>query len=522
MEARGVHQNSLDFETGKPSDWIDAAKLPAPMPWNVFVDDKLTVARPLNGAEPLHMVRKHVYGHDAVLYEGTARIHAGKVIHAYSNAGNTPGANGAVRLRDTTKPPVHRAGPRGESIMSPYTTWHGHTRVDENGLHASEHIPMWIGITLHGVITYAMRDGSSRDAFQIPLAADSWTNDFTFFEPDRKLFFVAETPKGRVLKIDRNTTPWTVSVLADGLGQVDSVRAVGDQLYTADSVAGEVWGIDAATGAKRRVAVLNQAFWISHFSDGKLCVMTKRRTVHEVDPVTGLVGLNNLLASVVASTSGQPWVMVDVDRNGTCGKKDALIAISVTGAANVDCYRVLRDGTPAMPEHGKGIASVGAVMHVIDPFGHYPWVIAHHPNDGCFMVQGMESIAPQVVCSVHPDDYWTKASAPWMPARNDAWLAAWDAGRKATRDGGGASYPSFTAQINTSGGGIISADHIAELPFEEQCQFWLRGGIGSVPRVLTKAQLTGLVLFQARNSMRYAREGARFLDPLKAFLDARV
>jgi hypothetical protein len=519
MEAKGVHQNSLDFATGRPSDWIDPAKLPAPMPWNVFVDDKLTIARPLNGVEPASMVRKHVYGHDAVLYEGTTRIHDGKVIHAYSNNGNNP-SNGNARLRDATLPPVHRPGPRGESIMSPYTTWHGHTRVDEAGLHASPNLPMWIGIALHGVITYAMRDGSSRDAFKLDLEPNSWTNDFTFYEPDRKLFFVPETPRGRILRIDRRTTRWTVTVLCEGLGQVDSVRAVGAQLYAANSVTGDIWAIDAATGAKRVVAQLSQAFWVSHFSDGRLCIMTKRRTVHEVDPATGAVG-PNLLARAAPSTSGQPWVMVDVDRNGTCGKRDAFIAISVTGAANVDTYRVLRDGTPAMPENGKGVASVGAVMHIIDPWGHYPWVIAHHPNDGAFLVQGMESIAPQVVCSVHPDDYWNKATAPWLPARNDAWLSVWDIGRRTVRDGGGFQYPSFTAQINTSGGGIISADHIAEMDFEEQCQFWLSGGIGSVPRALSKAQLTGIAMFQARNSMRYAREGARFLDAFKAFLDAR-
>jgi hypothetical protein len=138
------------------------------------------------------------------------------------------------------------------------------------------------------------------------------------------------------------------------------------------------------------------------------------------------------------------------------------------------------------------------------------------------MVQGMESVAPQLVRCVPQSEMWGKPGAPWTPARNDAWTPEWTAGRNTLRSGGALNVPSYTSQMNSSGGGIVTADHVAELSFEDQCQWWLGGGIGSHPRALTKPNLKGLVMFQARNSIRYLREGAAFMDALEAFLRARA
>lgn len=508
-------------------DWIDASRIPAPIPWSLFADADQTIAPSMRGVEPARFVAMHVFGHTSTYVRGQPMLlEAGRgldagaepaIVNVYPAFGNAPGnAAAALRTRQMSNgaPIQYLPGPRGRQIMSGYTTWHGHTRVDEHGVRqTSPRIPMWIGIVLHGLMVYAFRDGHTEIAGQVPLK--TFANDFTFYEPDRKLFFVADTEAGEIVRVDRRTTPWTFSVLATGLGRVDSLRAIGRTIYTCDHIAGRVLAVDAVTGEPREVCRLAHAFWVDYRSDGQLVVMTARRTIHVVDPVSGSVGPDLLKGSKLSGI--QDWVQLSVDREGTLGERDSLVACSVVGAANTDCYRLSRDGAWRWPFYAAGNASVGHLLHVTDPFGHYPWVVAHHPDEACLMAQGFANIVPLLIVG-------QPAGHPWQPVNPDAYGSLWGTGRRVMWYGNAsgklnASVPSFSTQINDSGGGLATADHIAEMAPEDAVAFVRAGMLGNHPRPdLRGDALRGTMLFLYRNSLRYLREGA----PLLAAVDARV
>jgi|JI8StandDraft_1071087.scaffolds.fasta_scaffold05796_4 hypothetical protein len=492
-------------------DRVDLAKIPAPMPWSIFTDDKQTIAPSLGGVEKFQMRSLHVYGHPNSLYRGTRRVIDGAVVDVYPDLG----ARAADAIKLLPRYPF-RDGKRGEHIMTPYTTWHGHTRrADDGSLVTSPHLPMWIGIVLDGRVTYAFRDGSTQTVQKIPVK--SYAPDFTFFDPNRKLFFVADALAGEIIRVDRNTTPWTTSLLATGLGRVDSLRAIGPMIYCANSETGAITEVNALTGAQRLVATLPHVFWISYRSDGQLVVMCSNRSIHVVDPASGAIG-PDLLPATLRTAPGMPWVQIDVDRAGTCGAVDSMIAVSILGAGNIDFYRFDKTGRNTLPENSKGIASVGAVMHIHDAFGHYPWVAVHHPDDACMMVQGMANTTPQIIGCFD-------ARSTWSAALNDRYTALWERAQNLFRSGGvaadGSMPPSWTTQINQNGGGLWTGDHFAEMPIEEGIAFLRQGGIGNVPRRLVGDDLKAMVMSLSRSSMRYLREGGPFLNSVIAYMDTR-
>ena len=456
--------------------------------------------------------RWHLYGHYNGLYQPLPRLIDGGLPVNYPDAGAFPDS-AVFALRGGRR--FMRDGARGESIATPYTTWHGHTRREGSVVHASPAIPMWIGITLHGHVQYAMRDGSITTAAVVPV--ESWANDFTFYEPERKVFFYTDTGKGRIMRVDRRTAPWAVTTLADGFRQCDSVRAIGAKLYVADSIAGEVWEVDAITAAKRKVCSLPHAFWVSYFSDGTLAVMTRTRAVYRIDPATGSVG-PNLTAGITAGI--QQWVTVDVDRAGVMGERDCFIALSVQGAANVDFYRYTAAGVLRMPEHGKGSQGCGPVRYVGDTFGHYPWVGAHHPDEAALLVQGMANAQPQMIVVTPPSRAWVGMDNPDKYA---GWL---DSGRRIALYGDDVAtvistrFTTFLPQMNSSGGGIVTADHVALWEPERIVAFVRAGMLGQQPRPFTKAQVKGWGMRTLMNSERYLREGWPLVQRYMTYCDS--
>jgi hypothetical protein len=509
-KARGEPNN---FDNGV-SDFIDVSDLPGPVPWSLYLGPDQELAPSRRGVESLGTWQRwHVYGHYNGLYQPLPRLIDGRLPVNYPDAGAFP--NSAVfALRDGLR--FLRDGPRGESIATPYTTWHGHTRVDEAGKHVAPQIPMWVGITLDGRIQYAMRDGSIKTAGTVPLPRTSWSNDFTFYEPARKVFFYTDSGSGKIMRVDRAADPWAVTTWASGFRQCDSVRAIGDKLYVADSIAGEVWEVDGRTSEKRLVCRLPHAFWVSYFSDGTLAVMTRTRAVHRIDPVSGTVG-PNLTAGI---TSGiQQWVTVDVDRAGVLGERDCFIALSVQGSANVDFYRYTQAGVLRMPEHGKGNQGCGPVRYVGDTFGHYPWVGAHHPDEAALLVQGMANAQPQVIVVTPPERAWVGIDNPDKYA---GWLTS---GRRIALYGDDVASPlstrfcTFLPQMNSNGGGIISADHIALWEPERIVAFVRAGMLGSQPRPFTKAQVKGWGMRTLMDSERFLREGWPLVQRFMTYCD---
>jgi hypothetical protein len=483
-------------------DYLDVSDLPPPAPWEVYADDRQTIAPSRGGVEALHLWQRfHVFGHTQGLYQPMPRMVDGQLRQIYPNAGNFPD-HAALKLRLGPSAGgehlVH--GPRGVSVPTPYTTWHGHTRREGAVVHESPEIPLYVGITLHGHMVYAMRDGSMRLAGIVPV--ESWSNDFSFFDADRKVFFYTDTGKGRVMRVDRRTTPWTVTTLAEGFRQADSCRAVGSTLYVTDSVAGEVWGVDTATGAKRLVCRLPQAFWVDYFSDGTLAVAKTTLAVHRIDPATGTVGPNITPSGYVQPA--QAWVTVDVDRWGHMGEVDTFVVLGVT-ASSGGFHRVSKTGAVRMPEYGKFGNAAGPVKWVGEPWGHYPWTGAHHPDEALLLTQGMANLVPQIVAVVerpgwvgmkNPDSH-----AGWYAlGRNIALLG--DTGpRLSTR------YTTLLPQLAAGGGGLITADHMAHWTHDRLREFLLAGCLGVQPRAFDRDAVQGWGMCMLMHSQRYLLEG---------------
>lgn len=510
IEARGSRHYSQNWEL--PADAIDPAKLPAPLPWAVFVDAMQTVAQPMHGVLPAGYETLHVYGNMNLLYQGTPALIDGKKVSLYAEAGTDPMLNIMPILR---KYPL-RGGVRGHATMNPYTTWHGHTRVVEDGTIAtSPHVPWWVGVVMDGTMTFAFRDGSVSYPFKLPIT--TYCNDFTYYEPRaEKLFFAVDTGAGKVLKVDRNTNPPTITEFASGFGTATSIRAIGQMLYIADNKAGAVWELDAKTKVRRKVCDLPHVFWLDNTSTGKLLACLLNDAVHLIDPATGAMG--PALVPPAAINPMRTWVQVSVDRNGTFGPVDAFTSLASTGGANIRFWHSTIDGTRLTGlRGGAGRMTVGDTRFVADHTGHYPWVAEHHPDEGCILVQGFANFQPTIIAARNPAN-----NRPALSIPGNAHVQMASRGEGLMLTGGkrldGSDAPSFTCLMSTQGWGLLgcTADHIAEMSYADAAAFVRRGMIGSVPRLLTADEVRSLLYWLYYNSQRHLREGAALINGLLA------
>lgn len=494
-------------------DYLDVSDLPPPAPWEVYADDQQTLAPSRGGVEALALwQRYHLFGHTQGLYQPMPRMVDGQLVQIYPNAGNFP--DHAVHLlRKGSERLVH--GPRGVSVPSPYTTWHGHTRREGSVVHTSPAIPLYVGLTLHGHVIYAMRDGSMVEGGVVPV--DSWANDFAFYEAERKVFFYVDTGKGRLMRADRRTTPWTVTALAGGFRQADSCRAVGETVYVTDSLAGEVWAVDARSGAKRLVCRIPNAFWVDAFSDGTLAVATRMLAVHRVDPATGSVG-PNLTPSVYLSPGAQAWVTVDVDRWGHMGAVDSFVVLGVTAAVR-GFHRLSKTGATVEPPFGNFAVACGPLTWVSEPWGHYPWTGAHHPDEALLMVQGMANLVPQLIVVKEPRPGWVGMRTP------DSHAGWYDLGRNISLYGDtgprlSTRYTTLLPQLAAGGGGLVTADHMAHWSHDQLRAFLLAGCLGVQPRDFNRDAVQGWGMRVLLNSQRYLIDGwplvQRWIDYCRA------
>lgn len=490
-----------NFDNGI-SDYIDVSNIPGPVPWEVYADDQMTLAPSRGGVEALgSWQRYHLFGHTQGLYQPMPRMVDGELRQIYPNAGNFP-EHAALKLRIGPPAGEHLVhGPRGVSVPSPYTTWHGHTRREGSVVHTSPAIPLYVGITLHGHVVYAMRDGSMQLAGIVPV--ESWANDFSFFEPDRKVFFYVDTGKGRLMRVDRRTDPWTVTTLADGFRQADSCRAIGGTVYVADSIAGEVWAVDASNGAKRLVCRIPRAFWVDYFSDGSLAVAAQTLAVYRVNAETGAVGPQ--LTPGAYLQPAQAWVTVDVDRWGHMGAVDTFVVLGVT-ASSGGFHRIDKTGKPQMPEFGKFGNACGPLKWVGEPWGHYPWTGAHHPDEALLLTQGMANLVPQLIVVKEPRPGWVGMRTP------DSHAGWYDLGRNIALLGDtgprlGTRYTTLLPQLAAGGGGLVTADHMAYWEHDRLRAFLLAGCLGLQPRDFNRDAVQGWGMRVLLNSQRYLIDG---------------
>lgn len=519
--SRAEHEKNL------PGDIVYIDDILPPMPYNVFMDSIYTHSTSMNGVEATQVLSVHPYDHQGALYTETPALSEDEngVPHYF---GYYPDLGDAPELIITRmKNAIKRGGPRGRQIISPYITWHGHTRRKDDGtLDTNMHTPMWIGISMIGDIYFLFRDGSASIPFSIPLAEGSWTNDFTYSN-DRMVIYVADTKAAKILKVDRSSGAPVTSVIFENFNQqISSLRFVNGNIYFCDPLkqGGSVWMIDPEDleAGPMHIMDIPQAFWIDHTSDGDLVVTTLNRSTFVFHPFDIDPG-PNLMAGRLAGN--QKWVQCDVDRNGTFGLKDSLVVLSGHGEANTDLYRIKKPTTGAYLQpytfsYQIGRTTVGLLDNVTDGVGHYPWSGNHHPDDGVILVQGFANGQPKYLVAKNPADPW-----PPMALLNDEQKDLHWVGLRVLQWGGDEAFkgtvPTFQSIINWQGGSqFCSADHVAEMPFGDAITF-LRGGmVGRVPRTITGNNLRGLMYFMYRNSQRYLREGDPMINALMAFMTA--
>lgn len=508
-----------------------AAIPPLHRPWTVYADPaRGLIARHARGVAPAGYTRMLPFGGSQGYAEYLTTLHEGKFLSFLPSASDVPDqAAGSLRAGWTEprpgvrKPLFIRAGRRGEALGSPYITWHGHSPVREDGTVADGvHIPLFIGIDVIGRLWALLRDGSLAHLGDTPVT--TWSNDFAYHHADRKVFHVADSGAGAVIRVDRKATPWASSVLASGLGHVTSLREVGGVLYAVSNPDGAVHEIDPATGAHRVLCTVPRAFWIDYDSQGRILVCTDTRRVYRIDRSTGL-SLAQLISDAYTSKVIQPWITLECDRAGALGYRDALYIASVQGTAGSHvCLRVGADGESLGPwfgwPMGGGNNASGDHAQCGDPHGHYPWTAAILGQDGgddagLFTLGKAEANGALIV----------PRSPGWKPMSAEI-NSLTGKGRQVIYWGtspGAADaklVPSFTTQMNSRGGGLIDYEHLASMPLADAVAF-VRGGMaGSYARPnITANDMRCLMLAAHAGSQQYLIEGAPYMDRVRAELN---
>lgn len=518
VKATPANVMSVNWAAGPP-DMVDVSKLPDPIPWLCYVDDKLTIAHSAEGVG-LRFRALPVYGWFQTLYrpvpalvgEGDARII--KPINAQGFGGDDPLGN----IRPGLRKYPQRPGPRGRAIGHPYMAIHGHTRIKEDGTIADGmQVPMWIGLAMDGKLWFWFRDGSTSLRAELPVADNSYINDFSYYEPQRSLMFYVDVMRGAVVMVARHTDPWTITDVATGLKKPTSCRAIGDLLYVADNGAGAIIEIKPVVGGQRKVCDMQGVFWLDYTSDHQLVAMRTDRTLHKIKVETGEIGPDLMVGrSAPGQYTNQKWVMCDVDRHGTCGPKDTIYVCHSHGRGNNDFYRIWPNGGISYQLGSAGYMSTGPVEYTFEPQGHYPWTAAVHPDEGCLAVQGISNNDLGILGVRSPKDPWP-APYPYLHevASRGRMQIGWG-GTSATYT----TKPSFTCLMGQDGGSYLGCnfDFIANMPYAEAAAFVRQGMIGSTPRTLTNVDLWPLLYMAYYNSQRHLREGAKLIQGLKSYL----
>lgn len=535
LEAKGNNIGSSNFHG--PSDWIDPTKLPAPVPWQVYLDPVTkTFGKPMNGAMPTSYESWHILGLIPVLYHGIPGLDAdGKWMNFYPQLGDDAMANIIPGLKLKTS--VIRGGPRGIGTMNPYTTWHGHphvgmsadgTAIDESVLSTNPRQPWWVGIVMNGQIGFIMRDGSVSYPFQVQL--ESYSYDFSFDRLDPSVQYVVDTLVGKIIKVTHrllglpqsHELTFTQELWAEGFGRATSLRVIRTKLYVVNTTLGQVWEVDIPTKERRLVCTIPGAWFVDYTSTGKLVINCSSRAVHVVDPVTGIVGPNLQLPSLTGGA--WLWVQCDVDRAGTCGPVDSIITLSSHGAGNLDTYRIGINGERMgfiAGGSGPGVMNVGPTQFCQESQGHYPWLGLFHPHDPCMMFQGFSNTCPSIIVALGSGHPWP-ARAPYDHARAQR-------GQQMIKYGGEAKdiakVPSFTALMSPQGWSYLgcTSDYITTGPdiaapwsYQDAAAFVRKGMIGNVPRTIAAEPMRDLLWFLYYNSQRHLLEGKPLIDGLLA------
>ncbi len=496
--------------------------------WTVFADAEEHVSPSMNGVRPLSYVKMHPWGQMNGLYRRIPSLDEGQIYPPLIN-GFEDIMQSVFEVNQPSKPKYEtKSGPRGVNVQTPYTTWHGHTRIRDDGtISTSPFIPQWVGVQFDGWICFLLRDGTFLKVRKLDARGAS---DYTFSNVNRKIFYVVDSLRGRILKVDRtpgivtgqpeNPDAWVVSTFVEGFVSPVSIREVNGLLYVTDKGDGSIWTV-TLDGVKTKTKLKDEAgaFWIDGFSNGDLAVATLTGVVRRLSPAGAILQTWSTLAS--ASTG---WTTVSVDRNGTFGPADEFAVIVAVGMNNVSFWRmqggVLKNTKDSVIEPTGGGAwggwsSVGNTRWCHDPIGHYPWVAEHHPDEAILLVQGLANVFPSLIAA-RPANY------PIEDTYNNTMFVR---GREVMRYGMGPGHeyftkPSFTAQIAEGGMSLVGcmADRIGRMTYADFHAFAQAGMLGSVPRPEIRGRaIQDLGYYLYRQSQEFLKVGKPLIDGWLAY-----
>lgn len=215
---------------------------------------------------------------------------------------------------------------------------------------------------------------------------------------------------------------------------------------------------------------------------------------------------------------GQSWVNCSVDRNGTCGERDSILALSTHGAANVDTYRITSEGINARGfGQGGGRSTVGRLSGVGEALGHYPWNAEYHPHYGLILVQGFAECVPGFLCpEAEGQTYWAAEDPQTEGVRADGVLMERGLLLGTGRD---LLLKEFSQIMTPRGGGLVTADHIAAMSYADAMAFLRAGMITRRPRTFTNGQCLAMLYAMYRQSQRFMREGRTLVDGLISYVN---
>jgi hypothetical protein len=526
LPAKPLKIMSVDYSAGG-SDTVDISKRSPSVPWTTYAAGAppMSFARSANGVlKPLRLMP--VWGAHNVLYRndmavvdvnGSPEI-LRMLIEWSANPAAIMGGFADWSTRVTGYPHIPfplNGGDRGEAIFTPYTTWHGHTRIRDDGtIGTNVEAPMWIGVTMNGQEQHLLRDGRMRVARTLPFSAGSYIFDFTFL-PDRRTYAYTDTAAGNLMRLNRDTG--LTETLTTGLGKLTSIKAVGDMIFCVNNASGDVVEFDPATGNKRLVCTLPHAFWIDTFSNGELAIGALDVSLYRVNAATGAV----VRMTGPFSNPPQEWIKISVDKHGSVGPKGDTMFSTYIGSNNIGAYRIPWLGGPnsLALQGGNGSNCLGYTGNIPDGGIHYPWDLEVHPDpqEGCMLGMGGAQQRPALFGVITDGDYPPPFPRDSQLESFGFQMIGWG-GAFAGSNGMVPGRPSFTCQMGQGGGGLVTFDWLAEQSFADQAAFWRAGGIGSVPRTLSNTELKPLMYYSNHNSQRHLREGRALIDNLFAYL----
>ncbi len=521
-----------DMNNCGPADWFDPTTFPAP----VSFPPELLFAPAQNGVAPAAWTMVHLYGNKPNLYDAIPYFDGDRI--RQSNTQDSDSANSIVLALQ--KKGKHMAGKRGECIVSPYVTRHGHEIQRDDGT-LNLNAPLFCGMREDCTMVFDFSWGVSESPKQ-PYKAST---DFSYDPDDRFTFLFPALFEGKLVEVDRrpafavtpgvgaeDMTKWARTETHAGLTKPTSCRRVpGGRTFFTQFNNGADAGLYEALpdGTVKLVLAIPYAHFVDYEVDdagkmSKLVVITLGTVVYRFHPDAPDVAEILAPVNAVAYTDlDHIFIVIKTDKTGACGPKNAAYISRSHGVGNTDSWRLTGtrfDYKDAWLPSGRGRATVGNSLYVIDIEGHYNWDIApavrHCLIAMCGFSSGIPSFVRAKLPTDPPENSWDIDGVPYNNGFTLLQLGCADPAKLGT-------VPSFTAQQDRYGWSLlgVTPDWICSLSFDDRLKFLQQGGLGIFPRDYDGYAAYCCLYFWERSSLQYLKEGKARLDKLNTWAKAK-